>query len=168
MNVESPIARKGRFKHKRNAVENAYSSFRQILKEFNIPCVKKTFGPGIVRVCCRSVVQLENITLIMKDILKQHLIEEIGMPLEYSYKMKSIVLFMKPTDKESSMEIDRIFQNCSFEYHHLVFDVEYPDTVARNTFEVCESSFCKIPHEKMIICVLKVIGLLILYHFFRT
>ena len=49
------VATKKSFKIKIIAVKNAYSSLRQILIDFNIPCVKKAFGPAIVRVSCRSV-----------------------------------------------------------------------------------------------------------------
>jgi len=135
IDVDYPVTKKGSFKSKRIAVENAHSSLRQILEEFNIPCVKETFGSGIVRVCCRSVVQLENITLIMKELLKAHLIEEVRMPLEYAYKMGSLVLFLNPVDIQSNKILDRVFKTCLFKYHHTVVDIEYPAEEDEKIFE---------------------------------
>jgi len=147
LDVEYPA--ESSFKVKRNAVKRAYSSFCQLLKEFNIPCVKTTFGLGIVRVCCRSVVQLDNITPIMKVLVEAHLIEEVGMPLEYSYKMKSLVLFLKPTDMEASMHLDQVFEICSFEYHHLVTDVKHPTTAKKEKIEepISGNSAVEIPMD---------------------
>jgi hypothetical protein len=128
IDIEYPVAKKGGFKSKRNAVKNAYCSLRQMLKQFNIPCVNETFGEGIIRVCCRTVVQLDHITVIMTEFLKAHLIEEVKMPLKYSYKMRSLVLFLKPANiLKSSMKLDYVFQKSSFQYHHLVIDIEPPE-----------------------------------------
>jgi len=135
IHVDYPVTKKGSFKSKRIAVENAHSSLRQILHEFNIPCVKETFGLGIVRVCCRSVVQLENITLIMKELLAAHLIEEVRMPLEYSYKMSSLVLFLKPVDIQSNKILGRVFKACIFKYHHIVVNIEDPAEEEEKMFE---------------------------------
>jgi len=109
---------------KRITVNIAYYSLREIFHEFNIPCVKRTFGTGIVRICCRSLIQLDNITLIMKELLEGDLIEEIGMPLEYAYKMKTLVLFIKPTDFASTEKLAELFENSSFHYHHIVINVK--------------------------------------------
>lgn len=115
---------KSRIPIKRLAVHSAYYSLREIFHEFNIPCVKRTFGTGIVRICCRSLIQLDNITLIMKELLEGDLIEEIGMPLEYAYKMKTLVLFIKPTDFASTEKLAELFENSSFHYHHIVINVK--------------------------------------------
>jgi hypothetical protein len=114
------------------AVENIYASlFHTILTEFNIPVVKKTFGQGIMRVCCTTNEQLENMNSIMKTLLEFHLIEEIGMPL---HKMP-LVLFLKPVNIESSMKVGQIFQECSFEYHDVVADVEYAIPATQEIFQ---------------------------------
>jgi len=130
IDVKHPAATKQSFKIKIIAVQNAYFGLRQILNEFNIPCVKKTEGSAIVRVSCRSVVQLDNITSIMKKLLKTHLIAEIGMPLEHSFKMKSLVLFLKPTNMKSSMKLDLVFQKSSFEYYYRVIDIKISTAAA--------------------------------------
>jgi hypothetical protein len=122
---------KSRIPIKRLAVHSAYYSLREIFHEFSIPCVKKTIGTGIVRICARSLVQLDNITLIMKELLEVNLIEEIGMPLEYAYKMKTLVLFLKPADFSSSMKLEHVFEKCSFKYHYIVIDVKYPVSSAK-------------------------------------
>lgn len=117
-------------------VENIYTSlFHTILTEFNIPVVKKTFGKGLVRVCCTTVEQLENITSIMKTLLELHLIEEIGMPLDNSYKMMPLVLFLKPVNIESGMQVGRTFQECAFEYHDVVTDVENATPASQEIFQ---------------------------------
>jgi len=125
---------------KKIAVKNAYSSLRRILKEFNIPCVKKTFGSGIVSVYCRSIIQLENITRIVKELLESRLIEEVGMPLNYSHKFKTLVVHLKPVDKKSITKVNQVFQNCIFEYHHVVSDVENPKAVAKESLEEKDNS----------------------------
>jgi len=131
INVEHPVTKKGSFKSKRIAVKNAYYSLCQILKEFNIPCLKEIFGPRIIRVCCRSVVQLVKITQIIKQMLELCLIEEIKMPLEYAYKMRSLVIFIKPVDIKSSIKIDYIFKNSSFKYHHSMINIQYHTAAAK-------------------------------------
>ena len=46
--------------------------------------------------------QLDNIALIVKGLVKLHLIEESEMePLEYSFKMNTLVFFLKPADVAS-------------------------------------------------------------------
>lgn len=119
------------FSVKKVAVKNTHDSLRKILTKFNIPLVQKTFGKRIVRVCCRTVIQLENITVILQELIKSNLVEEIGMPLEHSYNLKSLVLFLKPSDIESSLKLDHVFKACSFGYHHLLLDVEYPTVAAK-------------------------------------
>merc|ERR1711964_898159 len=120
---------------KRNAVKLAFTEVQKQAKLGNVPCVKKAFGQGIVRVCCRNIVQLENIPIILEKLMEFKLIEEIGMPLEYNYKMKTLVLFLKPTNVESSTMMDKVFQQCNFGYSHVVIEVPYPTTAAKNVFE---------------------------------
>lgn len=120
---------------KRVVVKNAYYALREVLKEFNISCVKKTFGPGIVRVHCRSVIQLDTIALVVKKLLQSSLIEEIGMPLDYQYKFMTLVLFIKPVDDKSTMHITDVFHYCMCEYDHTKTNVEYPTTAAMQTFK---------------------------------
>jgi len=167
IDVDYPVAKKGSFNSKRIAVKKAYFSLPQILNEFNIQCVKRTFGSGILRVCCSSVVQFDNITLIMKKLLKLRLIEEIGMPLEYFHKMKSLVLFIKPMDAESSKKLYHMFQKCSFKYHNVLLDIKSPNAPAKETFQVSANLFFESPKGLMIIRVIKIISIVILYKYFR-
>jgi len=122
-------------KFKRISVENAHSALLKILIEFNIPLVKRTFGKRIVRVCCRSVAQFENIALIIKELVKSHLIEEIGMPLEMAYARQTLVMFIKPVNTKSSKKLHHVFQECSFKYHHLLIDVKYPTVRAEKKLQ---------------------------------
>merc|ERR1711964_239477 len=64
---------------------------------------------------------------------------KIGMPSEYNYKMKTLVLFLKPTNAESSTMMDKVFQQCNFGYSHVVIEVPYPTTAAKNVFEKQQS-----------------------------
>jgi len=128
------------FSPKRIAVKNAHASIRKILMEFKLPLVKKTFDQRIVRVCCRTVVQLENIAVIMAELIKFHLIKEVGMPLEHSFTLKSLVIFIKPVDIESSMKLDHVFQYSSFKYHHVVINVPYPTVTAKEVFEKSQNT----------------------------
>jgi CRISPR/Cas system-associated protein endoribonuclease Cas2 len=130
IDIEYPVVRKGSFKSKRISVKKAHSSLRQILKAFNTPCLKDIFGSGIVRVCCRSVVQLDNIAFIMQTLLELCLIKEVRMPLEYSYKMRSLVIFLKPVNYKSGKKLIQVFRKSSFKYHQNVIDIEYPAAAA--------------------------------------
>jgi len=130
IDVDYPVIIKGGFQSKRIAVKTAHVSLLKTLKEFNIPCVNQTFGLRIVRVCCRSVVQLDNIAFILKELLKYHLIEEVRMPLEYCYKMRSLVLFLKSVDLESHTIVERVFQKCLFKYHYNLIEIKYPEAAA--------------------------------------
>lgn len=116
-------------------VKNAHEGVREILKEFGIPCVKKTFGKRIVRVCCKTILQLQHIAFIIKQLVGTDLIQEIGMALKYELKMRTMVLYIKPVNHVSSMRIGKVFEKSSFKYRHHVIDVDYP-TVAR--YEVLE------------------------------
>jgi hypothetical protein len=51
---------------KRIATHNAYDNIRKVAADFAVPCVKKTVAEvgkekQIVRVCCRTIQQLDNI-----------------------------------------------------------------------------------------------------------
>jgi len=116
--------------NKRMTVKNSYYALREVFHEFNIPCVKRVSGTGIIRICCRTFEQLDNITLIMKQLLEVNLIKEIGMPLEYAYKMTSMVLFLKPVDAMSTLKLNHVFEQCSFKYHHGVIAIN-PTAVRR-------------------------------------
>jgi len=159
LDVEHPVDTKGLYKSKRIAVKNAYYSLRQLLNEFNIPCVNGTFGSGIVRVCCRSVVQLDNFTLIMKELLELHLIEEVGICLEYNYKMKTLVVFLNPPNIQSTKKLDQFFKNCCFKYHHLILAFKNPtDTVApKEKFKAYANSFFEIPMESIWWIIIRVV-----------
>jgi len=117
--------------NKRFSVQNAHTSVRQTLQDFNIPCVKRTFGPGVVRVICRNFVQLDNIAMIIEDLLRLRLIEEIGMPLDYSHKFVNLVLFLKPMDVKSSMKLERVFKTCTLQYNFRVLHIKYPPDAAK-------------------------------------
>jgi len=113
---------------KRALVKNTYYSLREIFEEFNIPCVEKTFGIGIVRISVRNRDQIENINSIMKELLELFLIDEIGMPMEYAEKFRSLVLFLRPVDIESTNKIHQVFQESPFQFNRVVLGVEYPTT----------------------------------------
>jgi len=125
---------------KRIAVRKAYREIREVSAEFKVPCVKKTVDEKIVRVCCRTIKHLDNIGMIIKELMKLDLIMEIGMPLEYSYKMKSLVLFIKP--KTKSLIIEKVFQKCTVRYPYCTVVDEDPSVAAEkklNELEVNDS-----------------------------
>jgi len=125
---------------KKKTVKNAYGCLRKILREFNVPVVKKTFGNKIVRVCCRTIAQLENISRMMKELLLSDLIQEVGMPLEYTYKMKTLVIFIKPVNVVSRMKLTYVFEECSLKYNNVAIDVESPTIAAKEIFKEEASS----------------------------
>jgi len=138
---------------KKISIQNAYTSLCNVYKEFKIPVVKKTFGKGIVRISCKTCVQLDNIALIVKGLVQLHLIEESEMePLEYSFKMNTLVFFFKPADVASKQKLDHAFKKYIVEYKTLVFDVreEYDPAVTEKelsfkSFEVLSNPVVAIP-----------------------
>jgi hypothetical protein len=128
------------FPVKRIAVHNAYDKVREVAAEFKVPCVKKTFGNSIVRVSCRTIQQLDNIGSILEKLMTVDFIMEIGMPLEYSYKMKSLVLFIKPKNEPISNSIENVFQKCKFCYRHFIIEVEHPSVAADKFFKELETN----------------------------
>ena len=55
--------------------------------------------------------QIKNIPLIIKELIQCNLIKEIGMPLEYAYKMKSLLLFLKPVNVQLHKSNQNIYIN---------------------------------------------------------
>lgn len=108
------------------AVKKAHEALCQILKEFHISQVERTYGTGIVRVSCRSVDQIESITTIVGVCVKYDLIQEVGFPSEFTKKMKSFVLFIKPVDINACVKLALVFKNCAYGYNYLVLTM--PDS----------------------------------------
>jgi hypothetical protein len=52
------------------------------------------------------------------------------MPLEYSNKMKSLVLFIKPKNKKICKNIEEVFDRCKFRYPQSVVEVNHPEVAA--------------------------------------
>jgi hypothetical protein len=82
----------------------------------------------MVRVLCRTIPQLDIIGTILEELMKSDFIMEIGMPLVYSYKMKSLVIFIKPkpNDKDRANSIEKVFQNCTVEYSTFILETDTP------------------------------------------
>lgn len=139
----------GRISDKKNAVKSACVAVHKLSRELNIPVVKKAFGKGIVRVCVRTMVQLNEIPQIVKELIKFNLIQEIGMPLEFSYKMKSLLLFVKPVDLKSSMEICHVLKASSFQYRYIVIDVGYPTEAAQEILEKKKNTVNDLTHTSV-------------------
>jgi len=111
-------------------VKNAHKGVSEILKTFGVPIVKKTFGKRIVRVCCKTILQLQNIVFITKHLVESDLIQEIGMALKYELKMRTMVLYIKPMNDGSSKKIGKVFEESLCKYRHHVIDVDYPTVAA--------------------------------------
>jgi hypothetical protein len=111
---------------KRISVQYAHVSVSRLLQQHKIRYIRKTHGKGVVRICSRTVTQLQHTAIIVAKIIDENLIEEIGMPLDYAYKMKSLVLFIKPVDKDATRKIEKKFRNSGLKFHITVFDVKNP------------------------------------------
>jgi len=125
-NNEQPPREKGRprLPVKRISVQYAHISVSQLLQNRSIRCIQKTHGKGVVRVCSRTVSQLQNTAIILEKLIDENLIDEIGMPLDYAYKMKSLVLFIKPKDTNATEKIEMKFRSSGLNYHLTIFDVK--------------------------------------------
>lgn len=111
---------------KRITVHYAHTSVSQLMITHGVRLIQKTHGKGVVRICARTVPQLRNTATILYPLINENLIEEVGMPLKYAYKMKSLVLFIKPQDQKATEIIESRFRNSGFNYHITVFDVKNP------------------------------------------
>lgn len=125
-NNEKPRRVKGRprLPVKRISVQYAHISVNQLLQNRDIRCIQKTHGKGVVRVCSRTVSQLQNTAIILEKLIDENLIDEIGMPLDYAYKMKSLVLFIRPKNMDATEKIEMKFRSSGLNYHLTVFDVK--------------------------------------------
>jgi len=105
---------------------DAYNNVHKVSAEYKVPRVKKAYGVDILRVCCRTIPQLDNVASILTELMIFGFIMEIGMPLEYSYKMKSLVLFIKPKNEHSKNTIKQVFENCKYRFPVFLIDAEDP------------------------------------------
>jgi len=131
------------------AVHKAYDKVRQVAAEFHVPCVKKTFGATIVRVSCRTIPQLDRIGSILEELMTFDFIMEIGIPLEYSYKMKSLVLSIKAKNKHISNSIENVFKKSKLCYHHFTIEVKRPSDAAENFLKEQETNNSVQEEEKV-------------------
>lgn len=101
---------------KRSAVRTAYYELLKLFQQFNIPHMQEVSGIVLVRICCRTFDQLNDIASATKIIFGRDIISEIGMPLEHNYKFKTLVLYLKPIDESSSNQIYDFFtqRNCNY------------------------------------------------------
>jgi hypothetical protein len=113
---------------KRIAVCNAHNKIHDLCTEFKVPLVQKTFGTIMVRVLCRTIPQLDNIGTILEELMRDGFIMEIGMPLVYAYKMKSLVIFIKPkpNNKERANSIEKVIQKCKVDYSTFILVSDNP------------------------------------------
>merc|ERR1712034_284431 len=100
----------------------AHTCVSRLLRQTKVHHVCKTEGKDVVRICSRTIAQLQSINTILKELIQHNYIEEIGMPLDYSYKFKSLVLFIKPFDVKCSEKIASKFRNSGLNFHITVFD----------------------------------------------
>jgi len=131
---------------KRDCVRKAHYHITKSLQHFKIPQVKTSSGLRIVRICCRTPAQLQNIVPLLSQLMKQKLVVEIGMPLKYEYKMKSLVLFIKPTNIITSMQIELFLKKSVFNYHVSVKDIKPPEFGLRDSV-VNEIKNCVLQKE---------------------
>jgi len=99
---------------KRECVRKIHTLLMETMKQLNIRCVRKTIGLRIVRVCCRTTGQILNIVPILTQMVIDGLVEEVGMPLDYSHRMKSLVLYFKPSNIVSSMQIEYALEHSEY------------------------------------------------------
>jgi hypothetical protein len=82
--------------------------------------------------------------VILKELMQFDFIMEIGMPLEYSYKMKSLVLFLKPKNERLSNTIEKVFKKCKLRYPHVILavilDNEHPSLAAEKKLNELETN----------------------------
>merc|ERR1711964_747716 len=121
---------------KRNAVKMAYRQLLEQFEEFSISHVKTVFGEKLIRICCRTFEQLQNISAIMKSIFQNNLIEEVGMPLEHSYKMKTLVMFVRPVDERSRNEILFFFTQNVYNFTIHQIDFSGDEEMKENSSEI--------------------------------
>jgi hypothetical protein len=130
---------------KGNAVRKTHERLRKCFREFNIRHVKKVFGKGLVRVCCRTYDQIANIIALIRKIAP--LIKEIGMPLNCTCNMKSIVMFIQPLEVESSPAIEKIFKESICGYNVRLVDIEDKISNTKSQESGSETSSAQVQNE---------------------
>lgn len=149
--------KKKKMPFKRMAVKYAHASVARELRQAKVPHVLKAHGKDVVRIICRTVVQLQNLNTILKEFIQHNHIEEIGMPLYWAYKMKQLVLFIKPINVKFSKEIENKFKNSGLHFHITVFDVKNPYAKNKNSSKTLDDeSTTKHLEEKSIAKIEKV------------
>jgi hypothetical protein len=121
---------------RRLAVKYAHGCVSRQLHRAKIPHLKRTHGNDVVRIICRTRIQLQHLNAVFKEIIQHKYIEEIGMPLHWAYKMKQLVVFIKPFDAKCSKKIEDKFKNCGLNFHITVFDVKNPYAKDENTSKI--------------------------------
>merc|ERR1712072_937180 len=74
----------------------------------------------------RRIKQLDHIAVMLEELMNFGLIKEIGMPVEYSYKMKSLVLFITPKKLHESAIISKVFSTSSIQFPNTIVEVARP------------------------------------------
>jgi len=105
---------------KRCAVRNAHGELLKLFQELVFHHTKRVSGAVLIRICCRTFEQLQDILSATEIVFQKNLIAEIGMPLEHNYKMKTLVMHLKPVNTPSAIEIYDIFNKRSCAYHVLL------------------------------------------------
>jgi hypothetical protein len=119
---------------KRCAVRTAYDGLLKVFQEYKFHHTKRVSGVALVRVCCRTFDQLEDVSSATEMVFQKNLIAEIGMPLEHSYRMKTLVMYLKPVDAQSSIEIYNIFNQRTCAYRLLL--VNPPKSQTKEKFAI--------------------------------
>jgi hypothetical protein len=137
------------FGAKRIALHESYKKVRKVAAEFNVSCVKTAFGDEIVRVCCRTIEQLDNIGSILEELMKVDFIMEIGMPFEYFYEMNRLVLLIKPKDNKFSNSIEHAIKERNLGSAYVTVEEKDPSIAAEKFLKELETNNSVQEREKV-------------------
>jgi hypothetical protein len=107
---------------KTDAVRRTHFTLKKIFKEFKANHVKKVFGKTVL-VYCRTFDQLNDIISKIQFVMQTNSAKEFGMPLEYKSCMKSLMIFIKPTEINLLEKIEYAFKQSINEYKVLIVDI---------------------------------------------
>jgi hypothetical protein len=117
--MRDPTVRRPR---KTDAVRKTHSELKKMFKELKANHVHKVFGKAVL-VYCRTFDQLNDIVSKLRLVIQTNSAKEFGMPFEYRSSMKSLMIFIKPTEINLLEKIEYAFKQSINEYKVLIVDI---------------------------------------------
>lgn len=119
------------------AVQKAHAKLSSFFRLFRVRHVNRVFGPGLVRVCSRTIIQIDGLPAMFHYIASKNWVHEIGMPVDCGGNMKSLVMFIKPVNVDAGRNIESFFKQSFAGYKVVTVDIDtkVPEVNTLSKFE---------------------------------